>query len=39
MVFRVQVIDGQYVIVIPADAMTAMGLREGSAVEVLAVSP
>jgi len=39
MVFRVQVIEGQYVIVIPADAMAAMGLRDGSVVEVLAVGP
>ena len=35
MVFRIQLIGGEFVIVIPNEAMAALGLREGSAVEIV----
>ena len=39
MIFRIQVVDGEFVIVLPPETVAAMGLREGSLVEVLSVGP
>ena len=39
MVMRVQVIEGEYRIVLPSDAVEALDLRDGSVVEIQAVRP
>lgn len=37
MVMRVQVVDGEYRVVVPPEAVEALGLREGAPVELVAV--
>ena len=38
MVMRVQVVDGEYRVVLPAEAVEALKLKEGTAVQVVPVA-